>query len=151
MSNAAGHKRVVYDGLNWPRGVRVSADESLLVVNDPPTRWVWAFQIQGDGSLTNGRPFYRLETSDESFDLDAGGMVFDSEGLLYVATKLGVQVCDRRGRVAAMIDVPGSQGVSNVFFAGPGLKWLYVTEWDKVYRRPVMRRGATFQSAVGPR
>jgi sugar lactone lactonase YvrE len=148
MSDAAGHTRVVYEGINWPRGVRVSADRSLLVVNDPGTRWVWAFQIQLDGSLINGRPFYRLETSDESSAVDAGGMVFDSDGFLYVATKLGVQVCEQRGRVTAVIDAPGNNGLSNVFFGGPGLQWLYVTDGDKVYRRPVKRRGAVLGSTV---
>lgn len=142
MSDAAGRKRVVYDGIKWPRGVRVSADRSLLVVNDPPTRWVWAFGIQADGSVMNGRPFYRLETGAGSSATDAGGMAFDSEGFLYVATNLGVQVCDRRGGVIAIIDAPGSNGVSNVYFAGRGLEWLYVNDWENVYRRPVQRRGA---------
>ena len=114
----------------------------MLVVDDPPTRWVWAFQIQVDGSLINGRPFCRLETSDESSGTDAGGMVFDSEGFLYVATKEGVQICDQQGRVTAIIEPPGSDGVSNVFFGGPGLQWLYVTDGDKLYRRPAKRRGA---------
>src|SRR5882724_11840280 len=77
MSDAAGHKRVVHDGINWPRGVRTSPDESVLAVNDPPTRWVWSFQIQADGSLINGRPFYRLETGGKS-ETDTGGMAFDS-------------------------------------------------------------------------
>jgi len=141
MSDTAGHKRVVHDGLNWPCSVRVSADWSTLVVDDPPTNWVWAFQIQADGSVINGRRFCHLETSDKSSETDAGGMAFDSEGFLYVATNQGVQVCDQRGRVIAIIDAPSSDGVSNVFFGGPGLQWLYVTTWEKVYRRPVKRRG----------
>lgn len=148
MADAAGNRRVVHEGINWPHGVRASADRSLLVVNDPPTKWVWAFRIQRDGSLVNGRRFYRLETSDASSGTDAGGMAFDSQGSLYVATKLGVQVCDPRGRVTAIIDAPGNNGVSNVFFAGPGLQWLYVNDWDKIYRRPVKRRGAAFRDAV---
>jgi gluconolactonase len=144
LVDARGHKRVVHDGINWPRGVRTSPDQSTLVVNDPPTRWVWSFQIQVDGSLINGQPFYRLETIGRKSGTDAGGMTFDSEGLLYVASDLGVQVCDKRGRVAAIINAPGGQGVSNVFFGGPGLRWLYVTDGDKVYRRPVQRHGAVF-------
>jgi len=144
MVDAAGHKRVVHDGLNWPRGVRASPDESRLVVNDPPTRWVWSFQIQADGSLINGRRFYRLETSDESSETDAGGMAFDSEGFLYVATNLGVQIFDPSGRVSAILNAPGKEGVSNVFFGGRGLQWLYLTDGDKIYRRPVKRTG------VGP-
>jgi sugar lactone lactonase YvrE len=146
----AGHKRVAHEGINWPRNVRTSTDGSLLVVNDPPTEWVWTFRIQGDGSLTHGRPFYRLETNETS-ETDAGGMVFDSQGFLYVATKIGVQVCDPQGRVTAIIDTPGSDGVSNVFFAGRGLGWLYIAAWDKVYRRPVKRRGVVFGNSVKPR
>ena len=150
LVESTGHKRVVYDGINWPRGVRASTDQSLLVVNDPHTRWVWSFQIQDDGSLFGGQPFYRLETADESSETDAGGMVFDTDGNLYVATNIGVQVCDQPGRVTAIINPPGSRGVSNVFFAGPDLQWLYVTDGDKVYRRPVKRRGAGPWSAFKP-
>ena len=47
------------------------------------------------------------------------------------------QVCDARGRVSAIIEVPDSDGMSNVFFGGPGL----LTDWDKVYRRQAARRG----------
>jgi sugar lactone lactonase YvrE len=144
MVDAVGHKRVVHEGINWPRAVRVSADQSRLVVDDPPTRWVWLFQIEADGSLVNGRPFYRLETGAESSETDAGGMAFDSEGFLYVATKPGVQIFDPLGRVIAIVSAPGSEGVSSVFFGGPGLHWLYVTDGDKVYRLPVKRSG------VGP-
>ena len=50
------------------------------------------------------------------------------------------------------IDVPGPEGVSNVLFAGPGLKWLYVMEWNKVYRRPVRRSGIDpFRKTPRPR
>lgn len=141
LADAAGQKRVVHKGLNWPRGVRVSPDESVLVVNDPPTRWVWSFQIEANGSLTKGGHFCRLEAKGDNSETDAGGMAFDSEGFLYVATNIGVQVCDRQGRVTAVIDAPG-ESVSAVFFGGPGLQWLYATDGDKVWRRPVRRRGA---------
>jgi gluconolactonase len=135
LVDAAGRKRVVHEGFQWPRGVRVSNDQSQLLVADPPTNWIWTFQIQDDGSLTNGNPTYHVE------DKDAGGMAFDSDGFLYVATKFGVQVFDPQGRITATLEAPGSEGVNNVLFAGPGRGWLYVMDLDKVYRRPVRRRG----------
>ena len=141
LADAAGRKRVVHRGLTWPRGVRTSPDESLLVVNDPPAGWVWSFHIQPNGSLTKGRRVCRLKTRDATTESDAGGMAFDSEGFLYVATDIGVQVCDRQGRVTAVIDGPGD-GLAAVFFAGPDLQWLYATDGVKVWRRPVNRRGA---------
>jgi enterochelin esterase-like enzyme/sugar lactone lactonase YvrE len=150
LADTAGHLRAVQEKINWPRGIRASTDQSLLVVNDPPTRWVWSFQIGSDGSLNNGQPFYRLETADESPETDAGGMTFDTEGFLYVATTLGVQVCDQPGRVTAIINPPGREGLANVFFGGPDFGWLYVTDGDRLYRRHVKRRGAGPWSAIKP-
>lgn len=136
-----GQRRVVHEGFKWPRGVRTSPDESALVVSDPPANQIWSFRIQSDGSLSDGRPLYRLETSREKPESDAGGMAFDSEGFLYVATTLGVQVCDRQGRVTAIIGAPG-ESVSAVLFGGRDLQWLYVTDGSKVWRRAVRRHGA---------
>jgi len=95
---------VLKDALNWPKVPRFSTDQSLFVINDPNTRWVWSFQVQPDGSLINGQPFYHLETPDESSKTEASGMAFDTEGYLYVATNLGVQVCDQAGRVNAILN-----------------------------------------------
>ena len=139
----AGHARIVSDAVDWPRGVRVSPDRSTLVVNAPRTKWVWQFRIQADGSLTAGHPFCQLKTRPGSSASDAGGMAFDSEGLLYIATNTGIQVCDSEGRITGAIDTPSAEGASNLWFAGPGLQWLYVTDGDKLYRRPVKRRGAS--------
>ena len=134
-------KHVVHDRLNWPRGVRASADESRLVVNHPPTRLVWSFRIEPDGSLSNGRPFYRLETPTNADNPDPGGMAFDTEDFLYVATTLGVQVFDPAGRAVAILKAPGG-APSNVLFGGRNLEWLYVTDGNRMYRRPTKRRGA---------
>lgn len=150
MVDAAGHLRVVHDGINWPHGIRASTDQSLLVINDPHTRWVWSFQKRPDGSLVNGQPFYRLETTDESSESDAGGMAFDTDGFLYVATKIGIQVCDQPGRVNTIITAPGSESLSAVFFGGPGMHWLYATDGSKLYRRPVKRRGAESWNPTKP-
>jgi hypothetical protein len=56
-----------------PRGVRASPGESVLVLNDPPTRWVWSFRIEANGSLARGRHFCRLETKGKNPETDAGG------------------------------------------------------------------------------
>jgi gluconolactonase len=142
MVDPAGKKRVVYEGLSWPRAMAISPEGRVLMLNDPRTKWVWRFEMAADGSLINGRQFCALETRGGSTDIDPGGMAFDADGLLYVASKHGVQVCDKGGRVVMILDTPGTEGVSDVLFGGPGLKWLYVTAWDKVYRRPFKGPGA---------
>jgi sugar lactone lactonase YvrE/enterochelin esterase-like enzyme len=143
----AGKKRVVYEGeaIIFPNGVRFSPDESLLLVADTGSKWVWSFQVQTDGSLENGEPFYHLELPD---DVDHGmlrsgadGMTLDQEGYLYVATKLGIQICDQPGRVVGIISYPQSGDASNLVFGGPDLQTLYLMDGDKVFRRKLRRKG----------
>jgi sugar lactone lactonase YvrE/enterochelin esterase-like enzyme len=139
--DAQHNKRVVHQGIGFPNGLRLSPDQSLLLVDDSAGKWVWSFQIEGDGSLANGQPFYRLETSDESSASGADGMTVDIDGYLYVTTRIGLQVCDQPGRVVAIINKPQSGPLSNVVFAGSDLQTLYVTAGDKVFRRHVRRKG----------
>jgi gluconolactonase len=148
--DSKGNKRVVYTGIDFPNGVRTSPDQSLLLVADTRGKWVWSFQIQPNGSLANGQPFYRMETPDESSQSGADGMSLDTEGFLYVATRLGVQICDQPGRVNAIINKPQAASLSNLVFGGPDMQWLYVTNGDKVYRRHLQRKGAVPWNPVKP-
>jgi gluconolactonase len=136
-----GRQRVVHEGIGFPNGIALSPDQSLLTVADYSSRWVWSFSVDPDGSLRNGLPFYRLETADEPLDAAADGLTMDTEGYLYVATRLGIQVCDQPGRVTAIIGKPQATALSNVVFGGPNLDTLYVTAEDKVFRRVVRRHG----------
>ncbi|HYP12508.1 MAG TPA: SMP-30/gluconolactonase/LRE family protein, partial [Bryobacteraceae bacterium] len=141
--DAKGNKRVVHEGkMEFANGVMLSPDQSLLTVSDSRGRWVWSFQIQPDGSLDNGEPFYHLETSDESSATTADGMAMDTEGHLYVTTAIGLQICDQPGRVVAILEKPAAR-LSNVKFGGPDMKTLYVTAGDKVFKRRVRRTGAS--------
>jgi sugar lactone lactonase YvrE len=147
----SGDKRVVVkDGLEFPNGVRLSPDQSLLMVADTRGKWVWSYQVQDDGSLANGMPFHRLETPDDSSISGADGMTVDTEGYLWVATRLGIQVCDQPGRVVAIVNKPQAGGISNVVLGGPDLQTLYVTAGDKVFRRPARRKGVVSWQPVKP-
>jgi gluconolactonase len=142
LVDPAGKMREVSGEVSWPHCMQTSPDRSRLVVTDPPRNGVWTFQIQPDGSLANGKPFYTLEARDGVPETDAGGLTFDTEGFLYVAGKVGVQVFDPAGRAVAFLPPPGKEGLSDVFFAGSGMQWLFVTDGDKFYRRLVTRHGA---------
>jgi enterochelin esterase-like enzyme/sugar lactone lactonase YvrE len=139
--NGNGAKRVAYDGMALPTGVVLSPDQSLLLVSDPTSRWVWSFEVQADGSLVNAEPFYRLETPDESSATGAAGMTVDTLGYLYVATRLGIQVCDQPGRVLAILNPPTSSSLAGITFGGPDLQDLYVVAGDKIFKRHLLRKG----------
>ena len=141
-----GQKRVVYKspqngGIEFPNGIAASPDQSLIMVADYRGKWIWSFQVQPDGSLDHGQPFFRLETPDDSSVSYADGMTVDSEGFVYVATRVGLQICDPPGRVNAIAANPDGQRLSNAVFAGPELDTLYVSAGDKVYKRKILRHG----------
>jgi sugar lactone lactonase YvrE/enterochelin esterase-like enzyme len=149
--DAKGNKRVVVSqGIEFPNGVRLSPDQSLLYVADMLTRTVWSFQIQPDGGLANGEPFSRLELFADSARAFADGMTVDTDGYLYVTSEAGLQVCDPPGRVVAILNKPQNQWLSNAVFGGPDLKTLYVTCGDKVFRRRMQRKGAVPWDPVKP-
>ncbi len=138
--DTSGRRRVVYEDVA-ATGLALSPDQSLLAVAERASRWVWSFQAQPDGSLQNGERFYRLESPDESSDAEARGLVFDREGSLYVATRIGVQVCDQPGRVNAILNAPTSAAVASLVFGGPELDTLYAAAGDRVFGRRLRRRG----------
>jgi sugar lactone lactonase YvrE/enterochelin esterase-like enzyme len=146
----SGEKRVVDTGLKFSNGITLSPDQSLLYVDDSRTHWVYSFQIQSDGSLAHKQKYYHLHVPDTAEDSGADGMRVDRDGRLYVATGLGVQVCDQAGRVNAIIPTPNGR-VSNVAFGGENFDVLFAMAGDRVYKRKVKVKGAHgFQAPIKP-
>jgi gluconolactonase len=135
------NKRVVDSGITFPNGLTFSPDQSLLLVADTRGRFVYSFQVQPDGALAQKQPFCHLHIPDSQLDSGADGLKVDAAGRLYVATHLGVQICDQAGRVTGIINRPPGRWLANIAFAGPGLDELYATVADKVWKRKTHTRG----------
>lgn len=148
--DAKGSKRVVHEGIQFPSGIHLTPDQAFLMVDDSANRWVWLFQVQPDGSLANGDLAYRLELPDESSATGADGMAVDTDGWLYVTTQTGIQVFDPPGRISAIINKPQPGSISNLVFGGPHRDTLYVTAGDKVFKRPIKRKGTVSWELVKP-
>ena len=135
-----GEKVVVDTGLKYANGVTLSPDQSLLYVADFRSHWVYSFVIKSDGTLTSKQRFFWLHTPDGSDQSSADGMRVDSDGRLYVATSLGIQVCDQAGRVQCILPTPNHR-LSNLAFGGEKSDLLYATCGDKVYKRRLKVKG----------
>ena len=84
---------------------------------------------------------------DTADDAGADGMRVDRDGRLYVATRMGIQVCDQAGRVNCIIPTPNGK-IANLCFGGPNFDILFATCGDKVFKRKVKVQGANaFQAA----
>src|SRR5439155_21203936 len=102
----SGEKRVVDKGIEFPNGVLLTPDQSLLYVADTRGQFVYSFCVMPDGSLTNKQRYFHLHLPDGANGSGADGMTVDADGTLYVTTSLGVQFCDQAGRVSGIISKP---------------------------------------------
>lgn len=136
-----GEKQVVDTGLRFSNGLTLSPDQSLLYVADSRTHWVYSYQVQPDGSLAHKQRYFHLHVPDTADDSGADGLRVDRDGRLYVATRLGLQVCDQAGRVNCIIPTPNGK-ISNLCFGGENFDTIFATCGDRVFMRKVKVKGA---------
>jgi sugar lactone lactonase YvrE len=137
-----GTKQVVdTGGVRYTNGLTLSPDQSLLYVDDYRSHWVYSYQIHPDGTLANKQRYFWLHVADADDQSNADGMRVDRNGLVYVATRLGIQICDQAGRVNAIIPTPNRR-ISNLVFGGEKFDTLFATCGDKVFKRKLNTTGA---------
>jgi gluconolactonase len=160
--DAAGQARVALpwvdlaDEMTAPEGLALSPDQSMLVVTDADSRYSWSFQIAADGSVANGEPFYRLEAPENTllaWQSNIHGAMEDTDGAVYFATPLGIQVAMQNGRIVEILNPPepGGGPLTAITFSHAGdQNWLYAAQGGKLYRRPVKVTGANAWTLVKP-
>ncbi len=145
-----GEKKVVDTGLKFANGITLSPDQTLLYVADSRSHWVYSYQVQPEGDLKYKQKYCHLHVPDSADDSGADGMRVDTKGRLWVATRMGLQICDQLGRVNCIVPTPNGK-CSNLTFGGPEFNILYATCGDKVYSRKVKAKGANaYQAPMKP-
>ena len=113
-----------------PNGICLSLDGKLLYVDDSNDKNVFVFDVQPDGTAINKRVFCVLKVNTGQVS-SADGMKIDSEGSLYIATAVGIQVFNSSGVAQKIINIPETP--TNVAFGGKDLKTLYITAGTSLY------------------
>jgi sugar lactone lactonase YvrE len=139
--NPKGEKKVVDTGLKFSNGITLSPDQTLLYVADSRSHWVYSYQVQTDGSLAYKQKYYHIHVPDTADDSGADGLKVDRDGRLYVATKMGIQICDQAGRVICIIPSPNGK-VSNLCLGGENFDTLFATCGNSVFQRKLKVKGA---------
>ncbi|NBV84879.1 MAG: gluconolactonase, partial [Verrucomicrobia bacterium] len=142
-----GSKHKVDDAAICWGGIALSPDQTLLYASDSESHWVYSYQIQPDGTLAHGQKYYWLHSPDTADDSGARGMQVDSEGRLYVATRMGVQVCDQAGRVNVILPTP-AEGAESLVIGGAEFDTVFVQAGNKLYKRKLKIKG--FAGADAP-
>ena len=112
-------------------------DESWFPVNSQKENFVWAYDVNEDGSIKNGRKFAQLHLTPEVLDRkgkssSADGMAIDKQGNIYICTYSGVQIFNNKGEYLGNINLP--QFPVSLCFGDADMKTLYIVSFSKVFK-----------------
>jgi gluconolactonase len=149
LLRATGEKVKLDQGLKAASGVAFTPDGLWLFVAQRLSRNGLSYRVRSDGTLDAKEPFYDFDVPAWADDSGAAGIGMDRDGRAYVATRIGVQVFDRNGRVAAILPLPGNAAPTNLCFGGKDFDTLFVAGGGKLYRRKLGVQGAPPWAAPG--
>ncbi len=143
--DASGRKTQVDSGLRDASGVVATPDHNLLFAAEGTTHWIYSYVMQANGTLSAKQRFYWLHTAESASedDADSAGatdLTEDNQGNLYVATRMGVQICDRNGRVEGILTLPAGQ-VTSLTIGGKAFNTLTIVCGGKLYTRDLKVNG----------
>jgi enterochelin esterase-like enzyme len=138
-----GAKVQLAKGLKDPSGLALSPDGLWLFVAQRASRWGLSYRVRQDGAVDAGEPLYDFVVPNSADDSGAESVWMDRDGRAYVATRVGVQIFDRNGRVIAILPLPGNEPARDLWFGGADLRTLYVVSGGKIYRRRLRSVGFT--------
>jgi gluconolactonase len=128
-----GDLQLLADDFGEPNGLCFSPDESLLYVNDTPRAHIRVWDVQGDGTLANGRMFAENvgTGSLEKMDL-VDGMKCDEQGNIWVTGPEGIWAISPAGEHLGTVKIP--EPVGNLHWGGPDWNWMFVCASSGLYR-----------------
>ncbi len=148
--DSKGVVTVVNDGLQCGASLAIYPNHRLLICNEPNTRWLLSYVLDEQGEPMAGQRFYWLHNTTGDDSQQVGQMTFDENGNLYVATSMGVQICDQNGRVRAILPLPDSAPIRSLAFVGT--KLYVVNDRGEMYVRELKVSGVQpWQLATSPK
>jgi enterochelin esterase-like enzyme len=132
-----GTKTRVDAGFKRATGLAYRPDQWLLSVAEGDSKWVYSYQINGDGTLRNKERFFWLHVADGDDDAGAESVCYAKEGAMFVATRWGVQVCADDGPTQVILPVPGRARVVGVCLGGRAMDTLFAFCDGQIWKRKV--------------
>lgn len=117
--------------------ITLSPDQTTVYQTSPSAQ-ITAWQYGADGSLNQRQSYCKLQRGYDG-EISVHGLCVDTDGRLYVATSIGIQVCDQAGRVNFIIPTP--KPATDVCFGGKDLSELFIACGDTIYKRTMQVRG----------
>ena len=132
-----GKKTLVDSGAKFATGMAYRPDQWLLSVADGHSKWVYSYQINADGTLTNKERFFPLYVADWDDDAGAECVCYSLEGRQFIATRSGVQISADDGPTQIILPVPDRSRVTGVCLGGKDKDTLFAFCGNKIWKRKV--------------
>ena len=130
--------QLLTDVFELPNGIVFSPDEKHLYVNDSETNQIRVFDVNSDGTLSEGSIFATMEAS---ADGAADGMKVDTDGNLYSTGPGGLWIFAPSGELLQQFDTPY---ITNLAWGGADRQTLYMTSPSAVLELQTNQTGSTF-------
>ncbi len=135
-----GTVELLFKDFETPNGLCFSPDGSLLYINDSTRAHIRVFDVQPDGTLTNGRMFFEKIGQGVLEEGMPDGMKADEQGNIYVTGPGGIWVISPEAVHLGTISVP--ENVGNINWGGPDWKTLFIAASTSLYRLQMNVAGA---------
>jgi hypothetical protein len=115
-----------------PQDIALSRDGATAFLGYESRKAVWAFRIGKDDRISDGAPYCPLRSSRGQPPLEVNALTLDTDGRIYAATEIGVQVFDPTGRLCGVL-TPAAPGKPELMtFEGHELTlWIGDTRYTR--------------------
>lgn len=134
-----GKKTQVESGLKFAAGLAYRPDQWLLSVADGRSKWVYSYQLNDDGTLTNKERFFPLHVEDWEDDAGPETVCYSLEGRQFIATKSGVQITADDGPTQVILPMPDRARVTGVAIGGADKDTLFAFCGSKIWKRKIQQ------------
>jgi enterochelin esterase-like enzyme/sugar lactone lactonase YvrE len=134
-----GKKTQVDTGIKFATGMAYRPDQWLLSVAEGHSKWVYSYQINEDGTLTNKERFFHLHVADWDDDAGPESLCYSIEGRQFIATRTGVQITADDGPTQIIMPVPDRSRVTGVALGGKDKDMLYAFCGNKIWMRKIQQ------------
>lgn len=139
--HAGGKTTAVITDLPRPNGIGFSGDgKKLYISNSEPEMFVNVYDVNADGTVSNGRRFITFPGPNPVDVPD--GLKVDSAGNVWASGPGGIRIISADGKVLGQIKTP-DRAQANMTWGGADMKTLFIMAAGNVYKMRTEVAGPT--------
>ena len=125
--------------------IALSGNNNWLYAFDYHTRRGYSYKVdRNNKDILFKQEFFSIHIPDQFDAAETLSAITDDAGRTYLATNLGIQICDYNGRCEGILSLPGNIRPVSLAWGGAALNWLYVLDDSgRIYRRQLHVKGSS--------